>query len=71
MRAKFTVYAEEHSQYGSITYKLQPVISGCEENAQFFNTTPSGNFTITIKSSETSARLTLGKDYFIDFVEVE
>ena len=72
MRAKFTVYSETRDLYGTVNFKLRPVQAGTSaENEEFFKTTPSGEISLNIKVSETSAHLNLGKDYYIDFTEAE
>lgn len=72
MRAKFTVFSETRDTYGTVNFKLRPVQAGSSpENEAFFKTTPSGEISVNIKVAETSARLNLGKDYYIDFTEVE
>ena len=58
--------------YGTVNFKLRPVQLGLSpENEEFFRTTPSGEISVSIKTSETPAHLNLGKDYYIDFTEVE
>lgn len=69
MRAKFVVYEESRSAWGSITFKARPVTGQSPENDEFFHTTPSGDLTVTINPTETSARLELGAEYYLDFTK--
>ncbi len=70
VRAKFSCYSEERAMWGTTTYKLRPVSGTCKENEDFFRTTPAGDISITVKEDETNARLSLGSDYYIEFVKV-
>ena len=69
MRAKFVVYSENRSAYGSVTYLARPVSGDSEENKDFFRTTPAGELSVTVKPSETSAHLELGVEYYLDFTK--
>lgn len=69
MRAKFVVYEESRSDWGGVTYRLRPVRGQTPENEEFFRTTPTGEISVTVKPSETSARLELGVEYYVDFTK--
>ena len=69
MRAKFIVYSENRSSYGTVTYLARPVQGETEENKAFFRTTPGGELSVTVKPSETEASLELGVEYYIDFTK--
>ena len=71
MRAKFLVYSENRSAWGTITYQARPVTGESEENKTFFRTTPAGEISVTVKRSETEASLKLGVEYYVDFTEVD
>jgi hypothetical protein len=69
MRAKFIVYGENRSAWGTVTYLARPVTSESEENKSFFRTTPAGDLSVTVKPSETEANLELGVEYYVDFTK--
>ena len=68
VRAKFTAY-EVNTSTGVI--KLTPVVSGSEENKQFFSWTPFGNIEMGTINPEAIKQFEVGKEYYVDFTKVE
>ena len=66
VRAKFTVAEVTHTTGGS-RIKLQPVVSGSEENKQFFKYTPGGSIELQTINPDAAAQFVPGKDYYVDF----
>jgi hypothetical protein len=73
VRAKFKVVSittSAHWQPGKGhlgTVRLQPVTSGSEENAKFYEATPSGQIEIGTINQEALAQFKIGGEYFVDF----
>lgn len=53
------------------TPKLHPVTSGSDENKQFFRWTPGGEISLGTVSKEAGEYFKIGKEYYVDFTEVE
>ncbi|MDE2102608.1 MAG: hypothetical protein KGL39_35505 [Patescibacteria group bacterium] len=66
VRAKFKVESVEHTA-DSANVKLSAVISGSEENKQFFRWTPSGGIQLSTVNKEAANRFEPGKEYYVDF----
>lgn len=77
VRAKYTVSAKEEvwGGFGSteplVTVKMNPVITGSEENKQFFKYTPSGEVRLGTINKKAADYFELGKEYYLDFTKVE
>lgn len=59
---------KKNAMISTISYNLEliPVISGSEENKQFFNSTPDGHFKLNIINAEAAKIFEIGKEYYID-----
>lgn len=66
IRAKFTVQAITEHQDGTKSISLIPVISGSEENKEFWKYTPSGKVELNVTNPD--AQFEFG-EYYIDFVK--
>lgn len=68
MRAKFYVYSIMHYTGGHSTLELWPVHSNdpLHENKRFWDATPSGKITLTVKT-EIVKDFSPGDEYYIDF----
>jgi hypothetical protein len=67
VRAKFLVTSVQPSIDGKQIH-LSPVVSGSEENKQFYRLTPGGQITLTLVNEETAANFEPGKECYVDFV---
>jgi hypothetical protein len=73
VRAKFicnTISKQKFSKQdeGGATVILTPVVSGSEENKDFWRYTPSGKIEIQIKNEAAEKYFELGEEYYVDFV---
>lgn len=66
VRAKFVCEEIEAGDDGSGDVKLSAVVSGSEENRNFFKWTPSGTLRMGTCNAEALSQFELGKDYYID-----
>lgn len=73
VRAKFECVAvEEQPDYQSKSVSFVPVLHGSEENKSFSKYTPSGSLNLQISyDTEASNAFEVGKEYYLDFIEVE
>ena len=76
VRAKFKVTRIERSLWRKgvevQTIVLLPVTSsGSEENAQFYEATPSGEVKLGTVNAEAAAQFELEGEYYIDFTKAE
>ena len=75
VRAKFKVTRIERSLWRKgvevQTIVLLPVTSGSEENAQFYESTPSGEVKLGTVNAEAAAQFELEGEYYIDFTKAE
>lgn len=77
VRAKFTVQSvtqQKHwdaAKWSLSIVKLQPVISGSEENQSFYEATPCGGIELGMLNDAAAAQFELGKSYFVDFTPAE
>lgn len=69
-RAKFTVQSKTETKDG-YRVLLTAVTGTSEENATFFKYTPNGTIEMGLVQAETAGKFVPGKDYYIDFTEVE
>ncbi len=53
------------------TVRMLPVYEGSTENEEFFNATPAGDIRLDLLNEKTFSKFKVGKDYYIDFTEVE
>lgn len=69
--AKFKCYSVDDFEHGKVA-KLNAVLSDKGENKDFVESTPSGKLEITIsKDYPASNFFKAGKDYYLDFTEVQ
>lgn len=54
---------------GLATVTLVPVVSGSEENKEFWQYTPSGQIEMTIKNEAAEKYFEVGEEYYIDFIK--
>lgn len=79
VRAKYRVNAKEEVAGGVIngevetlvTVKMTPVITGSEENKEFFRYTPSGELRIGTINQKAAEFFEIGKEYYLDFTKAE
>lgn len=73
VRAKFRCIAiaptDSDGSIQSIT--LEPVMSGSDENAEFFKYTPTGLIQIGTTNPAAAAQFVYGAEYYVDFTMVE
>ena len=48
---------------------LRPVTSGSQENQSFFKYTPYGEIKLGTINNEVVEKMTVGKEYYVDFTE--
>lgn len=70
VRAKFKV-KEKHISEEAETIILYPVITGSEENKEFFKWTPSGEVRLQCLNPNASKQFEIGKEYYVDFSAAE
>lgn len=70
VRAKFTVLEKAESANG-FRIQLIPVVSGSEENKEFFKWTPSGSINIGTINAKAAEQFIPGKSYYVDFTPAE
>lgn len=72
VRVKFKVQRIERTLWSQNkemqTIVLLPVVSGSEENEQFFATTPTGEMKFGTMNAEIAAMFELGGEYYIDLI---
>ena len=75
VRAKFKVTRIERSLWRRgvevQTIVLLPVVSGSEENARFYEATPSGEIKLSTVSTAAAMQFELEGEYYIDFTRAE
>lgn len=65
-------YKEANSEpLDVVTVWLQAVVGGCDENNEFFASTPSGSIELRILRPEVVNWFVKGKEYYIDFTPAE
>ena len=50
-----------------VTVVMSPVVSGSDENKEFFANTPSGKIEIGVLRQELADLFEIGKEYYVDF----
>ena len=69
-RAKFYVVSVKKTKFsdgiGSVV-ELSPVVSGSEENKEFYKWTPSGRIELGTINEKAAAEFEIGKEYYVDF----
>ena len=68
MRAKFSCTSIVGGADSS-EIRFIPVISGSDENRDFFRWTPGGSIYLAVVSPGTAAQIKVGHDYYVDFTE--
>ncbi len=75
VRAKFKVQRIERSLWRTgvevQTIVLHPVVIGSQENAQFYEATPSGEIKLGTVNAEAAAQFELEGEYYVDFTKAE
>lgn len=72
VRAKFYVASVVENDPSNVedkgyTINLNPVISGSEENKQFYKWTPGGSIQLSTINPIAAAQFEAGKEYYVDF----
>jgi len=70
IRAKFYVASKTEFPNG-YEIKLNAVISGSEENKNFYRHTPNGRLELSIVNNDTANCFEVGKEYYVDFTKAE
>lgn len=68
MIAKFKLVEKTETEYGG-KVKFLPVVNGSAENENFFKWTPYGEISIGTINQIVLDKMTVGKDYYVDFRE--
>jgi hypothetical protein len=55
----------------SATARLEPVVSGSEENKSFYRWTPGGHIELNMIHKDTAKQFEPGKEYYVDFTPAE
>jgi hypothetical protein len=69
VRAKFTVVSKTENADGGFYVKLQPVVSGSDENKEFYKWTPGGELNLSTINKAAADAFKPGKSYYLDFTE--
>jgi hypothetical protein len=72
VRTKFyvsTLTKQKMGQQGEIgaVIKLNPVMSGSDENEKFYRYSPSGSIELGTVNEEAAKQFEIGKEYYVDF----
>jgi len=67
VRAKFKVTSITESTGSLKTVQLQPVVSGSEENKQFFKYSPSGQISLGVMNPDAAAQFAVDQEFYVDF----
>lgn len=71
VRAKFYVSEVKRVKWQNqeelVTICLHPVVSGSEENKEFYKYTPSGQIELGTINAEAAKQFELGKEFYVDF----
>lgn len=70
VRAKFFVTQKEHHGNSDLI-RLSAVVSGSDENKQFFYATPSGSVEMYTVNPEAGEQFNVGDEFYIDFTKVD
>lgn len=77
VRAKFYVSEVKQSLYHSqqsgtiTTIKLMPVVSGSDENKEFYRWSPSGSIDLGTVNPAVVEQFHIGDEFYIDFTRAE
>lgn len=77
VRAKFKVESITRQKHWDktkgdiISIKLDPVVGGSSENAEFYAATPSGSINLSTLNEQAGNQFDLGAEYYIDFTKAE
>jgi hypothetical protein len=71
VRAKFRVTGKSVAADLAASITMSTVIDGSEENKQFFAATPCGQITFGTVNPAAAEQFEVGKEYYVDFTEVE
>lgn len=66
VRAKFKV-DDVKNVGGGFSIKLSPVMTGSDENKEFFKYTPWGSIEIGVVNESAATQFEVGKEYYVDF----
>ena len=67
VRAKFRVASKTESANKAFVVHLEPVITGSEENKQFYKWTPSGKIELATVNEDAAKQFEVGTEMYIDF----
>ena len=70
VRAKFRCETKTETVHG-FKVELKPVISGSQENEDFYRYTPGGEITLYTINENAASQFIIGKEYYIDFTPAE
>jgi len=71
VRGKFKCSEVAQVEGGTNRVSLYPVVSGSEENKQFFKWSPGGKIELAVVNPDTAALFEPGKEYYVDFTPAE
>lgn len=69
-QAKFMVRSRQEDCTGTYSVNLLPVVGGSQENARFYQATPSGEIVLGSLQPEVAGQFTPGKEFYVNFEEV-
>ena len=70
VRAKFKCVSKDNAG-DSCNIKLEPVITGSEENKSFYKWTPSGHIFLGCVNPAANSVFEFNKEYYVDFTSAE
>lgn len=68
VRAKFKCVSKQTVDSG-FAIALEPVISGSDENAEFFKYTPGGRIQLSTINTAAAEQFQVGSEYYVDFTK--
>jgi hypothetical protein len=74
VRAKFEVQSVTSLKFGTsraFNVTLHPVMSGSDENRNFFKASPGGKIEVLTVNEEAAVQFEPGKQFYVDFTEAE
>jgi hypothetical protein len=71
VRAKFKVRSIVEYEGGMKEAKLEAVVSGSPENAEFFKWTPSASINLSTLNPAEADQFTPGREFFVDFTPAD
>lgn len=66
VRAKFKVQSITQHENGK-TVEMRAVITGSDENKEFFKWTPNASISLSIMNDEAAKQFEVTKEYYVDF----